>query len=181
MVQGLKPCFNTKFIIVRGGTIVENYQLAIRWLDVIAPGLLGAVILLLIPYQASGANSLLSDISEQPQILPKFVGGALILITIYRLAAQWLRKRDTSASNGESVVMNVSLWVGLVILLAYVWLLPYLGFFPATFLVMILFSRLLGNSSWPRNALYSAAVTLAVWYAFSQLLHIPLPKGWFGI
>ena len=70
---------------------------------------------------------------------------------------------------------------GFVSLLAFRYLLPLIGFAPATFLFIFFLGRFLGHYRLRVNIIFSAVTAFVSYYLFQILLKIPLPRGVFGI
>ena len=63
------------------------------------------------------------------------------------------------------------------LLLLYAISLPWLGYFLATFLLVWMAARIMGELSFIRGVVISAAFSAAVFFLFSRVLTIPLPLG----
>ncbi|RAI41329.1 tripartite tricarboxylate transporter TctB family protein [Rhodoplanes roseus] len=68
----------------------------------------------------------------------------------------------------------VALWA---VVLAYLWFMPDLGFPVATFLLLVLFTRLLGEPRWHVLIGLALAVTIVVYVGFKYGLNVRLPLG----
>ena len=66
-------------------------------------------------------------------------------------------------------------------LVAYVFVLPYLGFMPATAAFLLALLRLLGTYSWPMVLLLTAIASVASHVIFKVWLTMPLPAGPLGL
>lgn len=82
----------------------------------------------------------------------------------------------------ESAGERNNILIGLIILAAYLILLPFIGFLPASYCFYFGFNLFLGENRWQtRNILQSAglsAVVVTVFYfVFSRFLGVPLPEG----
>ena len=63
------------------------------------------------------------------------------------------------------------------VLLLYAISLPWLGYFLATFLLVFVAARIMGERSFIRGVVISAAFSAGVFFLFSRVLTIPLPLG----
>jgi hypothetical protein len=67
----------------------------------------------------------------------------------------------------------------------YVFLVPYLGLYVASFLLIALFMRWLGHYGWPLVAGVSIGVPVLAFFMFEKWFLVPLPKGpledWLGL
>lgn len=68
----------------------------------------------------------------------------------------------------------VALWA---VVLGYLWFMPDLGFPLATFILLVLFTRLLGESRWHILLGLALAVTVVVYVGFKYGLNVRLPLG----
>ncbi|WP_188052213.1 tripartite tricarboxylate transporter TctB family protein [Aureimonas fodinaquatilis] len=64
--------------------------------------------------------------------------------------------------------------------LVYVGLINLLGFLISTVLLVIVFTRVVGEVSWLKAAMCGFGLTLLVWLAFAVLLGVRLPAGIWG-
>ncbi len=114
-----------------------------------------------------------------PGLIPFGTGGLLILFSLGTIAEALLTKRVEAEGSHplfkgrrSGVILAV-----LASLFAYALVLDYLGFLPATFLVLALLFKVPAHQSW-RGALGGAALTTACTYAlFAWALQCSLPSG----
>jgi hypothetical protein len=71
--------------------------------------------------------------------------------------------------------------VGVGALLAYRYLLTFIGFAPACFLFILFLAKVLGRYTWKSSLLFSAVTAVSCYYLFQIILKIPMPEGIFGI
>jgi putative tricarboxylic transport membrane protein len=71
--------------------------------------------------------------------------------------------------------------VGVGALLAYRYLLAYIGFPFACFLFILFLAKALGQYSWKTSLLFSLGTAVVCYYLFQILLKIPMPGGILGI
>ncbi len=73
------------------------------------------------------------------------------------------------------------LWQSSLSILAYVALMPALGFPLATLLLLAFHLRALAGYSVLFSVLFAAVSTAACWYFFGVLLYMPFPRGFVGL
>ncbi len=115
-----------------------------------------------------------------PVFLPRLLLIALGLQAIYlvldsarRLAAAG-RRQPPSAS-----LWQARPWLVFAAFALYVWLATILGYLLATLAFMLLSFNLLGARRWWQLILLPPALTFGIYYLFSGLLEVWLPKGSF--
>ena len=64
---------------------------------------------------------------------------------------------------------------GVAALVAYRYLIPVIGFAPATALFIVALSRVLENASWTRSLIFGLATAAASYYLFQVVLKIQMP------
>ncbi len=113
-----------------------------------------------------------------------FLSGLLIgLIGIVQFTLEWskgfrkgIEKKFWASPVGMKRIIYI---IGSLCVMAS--LMPILGFFPTTFLIMILLLRVIEPQKWIMVIGLSLASCFLVYLLFSCLLHISLPKGFLGI
>jgi hypothetical protein len=68
-----------------------------------------------------------------------------------------------------------------VILAAYIWAIPLIGFSVATLLFFIALYRLLGSWSWQRTMGYAVFTTVFIYVVFIYFCDLSLPKSFLGV
>ncbi len=63
------------------------------------------------------------------------------------------------------------------LLLLYAIILPWLGYLPATFLLLLIAAMIMGERSFTRGLVISAVFSAGVFLLFTRVLTIPLPLG----
>ncbi len=71
-------------------------------------------------------------------------------------------------------------WVNALSMLAYVALMPYLGFAVATFLLLALHLLVVPGGRFLSSLLFAAVVSALIAYCFEVWLYTPLPRGFIG-
>jgi putative tricarboxylic transport membrane protein len=113
-----------------------------------------------------------------PGMLPLITGSGLSLVALYSLVLSLLVPKGKEARFfGPSIGNVLVILVGLV---AYVLLLPWLGYLTGTFMLLTLLFRAGGFRKWG-TIVASALLTSAVTYlVFSTWLNLRFPKGVLG-
>lgn len=105
-----------------------------------------------------------------PRAFPILLGGLMCLLggSLFVLPV-----------HGEATGLGVSLHTaGFAVLLgAYGYAIPRLGYPVATSLFLLMASRLLGERSWWIGGLLSVALSVGIFVLFTRVLDIPLPMG----
>jgi hypothetical protein len=68
------------------------------------------------------------------------------------------------------------IFFGFAALLGYRYLMPVIGFAPATCFFIFILSKFLGKYSWKISILFSLATAVAAYYLFEVWLKIPMPR-----
>jgi len=88
-----------------------------------------------------------------------------------------LRGRKVSFFSGKEAPRRILL--AFVALVAYRYLLPILGFGPATFVFFSLVVKRLGHYSWRASLLFSLLAALGAYFLFQVWLKVQMPVGMF--
>ena len=115
-----------------------------------------------------------------PGLLPLYTGVALGLVASFSLVRAFLApkgERDKEKFFGPSIGNVVIILLGLV---AYVFLLPWLGYIISTFMLLIFLFRAGGFRKWGLIVLLAFRATAATHLVFSSWLNLRFPKGIFG-
>jgi len=112
-----------------------------------------------------------------PVILGVIMGGAALYLLIF---SREEAKPETSPS-GESrwrrLLKNPRFFLMWGLLIAYVFLMPTLGFIISSFVLLTAFIFLLGERRWYLGILIALVFTIAIYVAFARGLQIHLPLG----
>jgi amino acid transporter len=108
-----------------------------------------------------------------------------VLVAIFVLAAAMLVKgfvRPEKLHFFESAVERNSVLVGVIILLIYLIIMPFIGFLPASFIFYAVFNLYLSEDKFSRkNIFYSLVLSFIVvvlfYFIFHNFLGVPLPEG----
>jgi putative tricarboxylic transport membrane protein len=113
---------------------------------------------------------------------PFYVGVTIIIATIVNLVHAFQLDRDTLFADWSQLQQVLSVIIPTTV---YVFLVPYLGLYVASFLLIALFMRWLGHYGWPLVAGVSIGVPVLAFFMFEKWFLVPLPKGpledWLGL
>ena len=128
---------------------------------------------------ALGALSVLEalrvkDDWQGAKLMPAVVGVTLIVLG----AAHATLRADRAAWPDREALSRVCLLLG--VLVAYVGVLPEIGFLPATAALTFVVVRALGAYSWLGTAGWTAGIALSSHVVFKHWLGMPLPAGPLG-
>jgi len=144
--------------------------------------LVGSIILYcLIPSQI--AENMVSKAAISPRFFPTFSTVGVMICTALLLIFDIINTVKTAKSGeapkeeakGEEISIGRVL---IVILLMFAWyfLMPRIGFIISTILVMCVMCYLLGCRNKIVNIVFPVVFTLALYFAFVELLHVSLPE-----
>jgi len=119
-----------------------------------------------------------SGILGSPGLTPGLISAVLLLLS----AMLMYRSRSLSLS-GLAFSINVEGWRGLLtfgLIIVYVAVLPWVGYAPATFVMLFVFQVIFAQQrDWRYLIIWamglSAALTVALYYLFAEIFLIPLP------
>ncbi len=139
--------------------------------------LLGSLFLLFQSYGISGFESITSA-----GMFP-MLSALVMVVTAVLVLRQTLRaKLDRSA--GESLAqqfvrqISPAVFVGFTLaVVAFMLLLPRLGFVVSAYVFLVMAMRLLGSQRWWFNLLLSAVVLALIYLVFQTVFSVVLPKG----
>jgi putative tricarboxylic transport membrane protein len=111
-----------------------------------------------------------------PGIFPLIVGVIFALVSAGVIADALLSKSAGRATfpKGEDLKRLVVVFVSFV---AYAALFNILGFPVTTVALVTIFTRVVGNISWPKAAISGVGMTFLMWATFVLLLGVRLPTG----
>jgi len=121
-----------------------------------------------------------------PRAFPLLVGEILGVLGLIMTAFSWVSPEPGAKSPRFDPVRSDEVAIvgsGLVLCLAYAFLMDKLGFLVATPIVVGLALRVvLGLRGWLRIALVAAGLTLGCYVVFAMLMQANLPQGdWFAV
>jgi len=127
--------------------------------------------------------------SPGPAVFPLLLGGVLLLLAVWQLIRAFLAPR-TPARGGETGSMikafkaflhenrgeaKVIMLTSLLVL--YILMMQWIGFFVSTFLLVIFSSRLMETKDWIRPVVLSIGVGLFCYFLFEVWLKLSFPRG----
>jgi putative tricarboxylic transport membrane protein len=124
-----------------------------------------------------------------PAVFPLILGGILLILALWRLIRAFLapaasdRKREMGSkvsalkaflheNQGEAKVLTLT-----ALLVLYILMMQWIGFFVSTFLLVILSSRLMERKDWGRPIVLSVGVSLFCYFLFEVWLKLSFPRG----
>ncbi len=127
--------------------------------------------------------------SPGPAVFPLLLGGVLLLLAVWQLIRAFLTPRtpDRGGEKGSKVKAlkaflhdnqgeaKVIILTSLLVL--YILMMQWIGFFVSTFLLVIFSSRLMEAKGWIRPVLLSAGVGLFCYFLFEVWLKLSFPRG----
>lgn len=130
-------------------------------------------------YGAKDYQPMLPGTLIGPRLLPS-ICAVVFMIFGAALSVSAFRKRRSGApavepeDDGKGSPFFAAVLLGGLVLV--ILLIPYLGFIAASTLYAFAVTWA-GRASWWRAALFSAVLTLLVYYLFSHIMRVPLPNG----
>jgi putative tricarboxylic transport membrane protein len=127
--------------------------------------------------------------SPGPAVFPLILGGVLLILSLSQLIRAWLAPKipgnageagsKTQAlqkflheNQGEAKVLFLT-----AMLILYILLLQWIGFFISTFMLVIFSSRLMEAKDWGRPIALSAGVCLFCYLLFEVWIKLNFPRG----
>ena len=127
-----------------------------------------------------GTGTVLQGAQMGPAFWPRFILGAIILLTGI-VSVGTIKKIIKEKAWGESLMTldrgKVRFFAAIGLGVAYLTLLPILGFIAITPIFMILFMLLLGEKSKGWIIGVSFAMTAVIVVMFTKAMYVPLPRG----
>ena len=110
-------------------------------------------------------------------VMPRAISGALLVLGLM-LLIQSLKAPRLSRGQGDPLAVIVII----AVIVAYVWLLPKLGFIVSSILMFAAIGFSLGSRSRPVRALglalgFALVVTAIMYFIFDYVLLVPLPRS----
>lgn len=124
-----------------------------------------------------------------PAVFPLLLGGVLLLLAAWQLIRAFLAPKtpDRGGEKGSKVKAlkaflredqgesKVLILTSLLVL--YILMMQWIGFFVCTFLLVILSSRLMETKDWIRPIVLSVGVGLFCYFLFEVWLKLSFPRG----
>lgn len=135
---------------------------------------IGAVILVLIPSQVEKMPGMATQMS--PSFFPTVAAVLLTILGIVMICQSFVRSGDQKALNiSRHAVLRVIL--AAILLIAYTYLFPHLGFVVTSAVFFAIFAYMFGLRNFLKITISMVLVPVAVWLFFEMLFKIPLPHG----
>jgi putative tricarboxylic transport membrane protein len=127
--------------------------------------------------------------SPGPAVFPLILGGVLLILSLWQMIRGWLAPKIPGNAGktgskiqafqkflherqGEKKVLILT-----ALLILYILLMQWIGFFVSTFLLVILTSRLMETKDWGRPILLSVGVCLFCYLLFEVWIKLNFPRG----
>lgn len=101
----------------------------------------------------------------------------LIVAVVMGVTGALLILRDIPEDYERWNRQSVRVLAAIVMLAAFVWLFPTLGFLVSAVLILFLWMKVLGRESWRLSLVLSTAGALVLNYIFVDLFSVPFPPG----
>jgi hypothetical protein len=127
--------------------------------------------------------------SPGPAVFPLLAGGVLLLLAAWQLIRAFLAPKtsDRAVQKGSLVTSlqaffhenqgEAKVFALTALLIAYILLMQWIGFFVSTFLLTILSSRLMEAKGWIKPIVLSAGIGLFCYSLFEVWLKLSFPRG----
>jgi putative tricarboxylic transport membrane protein len=128
--------------------------------------------------------------SPGPAVFPLLLGGVLLLLAVWQLTRALLAPRATPERGGEkgSKVKALKAFfhenqgeakvlILTSLLILYILMIQWIGFFVSTFLLIIFSSRLMEAKDWTGPILLSMGLGLFCYFLFEVWLKLSFPRG----
>jgi len=127
--------------------------------------------------------------SPGPAVFPLLLGGVLLLLASWQLIHAILAPKtpDRGGEKGSKITAlkaflhenpgEAKVLILTSLLVLYILMMQWIGFFVSTFLLVILSSRLMEAKDWIKPMLLSAGVGLFCYFLFEAWLKLSFPRG----
>jgi hypothetical protein len=133
-----------------------------------------AVFALIVIYGSIQAGIGWGDEGPKAGFFPFYVGITILIASVVNLAqARMVPRSDLFAEWGQ---LRQVLWV-VIPTAIYVGVIPWIGIYVSSTLLVAFFMRRLGNYGWALIAAIALGVPLVVFLVFERWFLVPLPKG----
>ena len=124
-----------------------------------------------------------------PAVFPLLLGGVLLFLAAWQLILAFLSYKAPDRLRGKgAMIRNVKAFfvdnpgeakvlILTSMLILYIFMMQWIGFFVSTFLLMILASRLMEAKDWVRPIALSAGVCLFCYFLFVVWIKLSFPRG----
>ena len=124
-----------------------------------------------------------------PAVFPLLLGGVLLFLAVWQLIRAFLSPKAPDRLRGKgSMIIAVKAFfldnqgeakvlIMTALLVLYILMMQWIGFFVSTFLLVILASRLMEAKDWVRPIVLSAGVCLFCYFLFVVWIKLSFPRG----
>jgi hypothetical protein len=118
-------------------------------------------------------------------LFPLVASILLMFASAYSVVESFLRKIESEEGPRASFFPEKEapkrILVSFVLLIAFRYLFPLLGFAPSAFCFIFCLARLLGHFRWRASLFFAGSAATGAYILFQSLLKIQVPRGIFGI
>jgi putative tricarboxylic transport membrane protein len=127
--------------------------------------------------------------SPGPAVFPLLLGAVLLLLAAWQLIRAFLAPKGPGHVRGKEPMMTAvkafflenqgeaKVLIMTALMVSYLLLMQWIGFFVSTFLLVILSSRLMEAKGWVRPIALSAGVCLFCYFLFEVWIKLSFPRG----
>ena len=128
--------------------------------------------------------------SPGPAVFPLILGGILLILALWQLIRAFLAPKtppDRGGEKGSKVKAlkaflhdnqgEAKVLILTSLLILYILMMQWIGFFVSTFLLVILSSRLMEAKDWSRPIVLSVGVSLFCYFLFEVWIKLSFPRG----
>ena len=124
-----------------------------------------------------------------PAVFPLLLGAVLLLLAAWQLIRAFLAPKVPGHVRGKEPMMTAvkafflenqgeaKVLIMTALMVSYLLLMQWIGFFVSTFLLVILSSRLMEAKGWVRPIALSAGVCLFCYFLFEVWIKLSFPRG----
>lgn len=112
----------------------------------------------------------------EPRLFPNLYTAGLLIVSVIKLIGLLLNKRTENFKFNNKVFKYVGL--NIIIYMAYIFLIQYIGFFTMSILFIIALMRVLGED-WKITIILCVVLPGSIYLLFTQILALYFPSGIF--
>jgi putative tricarboxylic transport membrane protein len=124
-----------------------------------------------------------------PAVFPLLLGGLLLFLAVWQLIRAFLSPNAPDRLRGKGSLITAvkaffldnqgeaKVFIMTALLVLYILMMQWIGFFVSTFLLVILSSRLMERRDWVRPIVLSLGVCLFCYLLFEIWLKVSFPRG----
>lgn len=138
---------------------------------------LGAGILILAPSQIRGFIE--PDLRVPPSFIPNLAGMGLLVVGILLSITSFFGKTKKEGKEETVKLKDIkNIGITILVLFAYAFLFPVIGFLTTSMLFIVILSIILGQRNLLKLLILMILIPALVWGLFELIFAIPLPRGW---